>query len=181
MSLLIFGVNQQVLAFRDPTHHSDFDKPNKNLSCLVGASYRDQDSRIQFVKTWSAFVAKKAFTLPADNIEDYLATLKPCFTSQGWDGFSTALKQSGNLELVQNKRFQGSSQIIGMISVSHEESTYLWEVNVPMTLVYQNKYQKLVQELIIHLRLSEQHHGYFKVEQIIGFPQQRKLEPLILD
>jgi hypothetical protein len=166
-------MNQPALAFNDPSIHSDFDKPNKNIGCQVSANYQDQNSRIQFVKAWSAFVAKKAFTLPGENVEEYLATLRPCFTPQGWDGYSKALEQSGNLKLVESKGFKGNSQIIGMISVSHEEFTYLWEVNVPMTLVYQNKYQKLVQELIVHLVISEQYQGNFKVEQIIGFPQQR--------
>jgi hypothetical protein len=162
-------------AFKDPSTHSDFDKINKNLQCISVPEFKEQKIKMNFVKQWSAFVAKKSFTLPFENTEDYLNNIRPCFTEDGWTAYTEALNNSKNIQLIQEKQLKASSQVIGLVSVSHEEFTQIWETNVPMTLIYQNKKQKLIQELVIHLRLRERANNQLQVEQIIGFPKNTRV------
>jgi len=160
-------------AFTDPSQHSGFDIPTKAFECHFQSPMNEPKSKMQFVKQWSAFVAKQSLALPYENIDNYLDQLKNCYTNQGWEGYQLALKHSGNLELVRDKRLYSSSHVVGMISVSHEELSEIWETNVPINLIYQNKAQRFNQELIVHLRLREVGSGKFLVDQIIGYPKQR--------
>lgn len=162
-----------VHALNDPSKHSSFDQRQQDFECRFSAPLDEPKSKMQFVKNWSALVAKQSFTFPYEKTEAYLEKLKGCYTAEGWEAFSMALKHSGNLELVQDKRFSSTSQVVGLVSISHEDFTPIWETNVPINLVYQNKQQRFNQELIVHLRLREVGSGKFLVEQIIGYPKVR--------
>jgi hypothetical protein len=153
------------------TSTSSFYSESKNLNCATYLPHGSNDEHIKIIKNWSAFVSNQAFSIPPQNTDNYLRELRTCFSSNGWDEFTRALKQSGNLALIQAKQFNSSSQVIGLIAVTHQANSNIWETRTPIQVIYQNDSSKITQELIVHLRVVREGNNRLTVSQIVGIPK----------
>lgn len=157
-----FGVNQTGELYPD----------TPEINCNSFVPEENSDSHLEFIKKWAAFISKKMFTLPFNNTEVYLGNFKTCFSADGWQEFNRALQQSGNISLIKAKQYVSSSQVVGMVAISHQQNSNIWETNTPIQITYQNKENKVTQQLIVHLRIVKTQSNHLNVTQIVGIPQQ---------
>ena len=144
----------------DPKIHCDTMMPNGS-----------HEERREYVRRWSAFISKQAFTIPENNINQHLDRIHSCFSDEGWTEYSNAIKRSGNINLIITKKYKGTSSIEGTIAVSHVQDSKLWETNTPLYVVYQNKESRVLQRVIVHLRINELNDRRLRVVQIVGVPR----------
>lgn len=129
------------------------------------------EERREYVRRWSAFISKQAFTIPQNNISKHLERIHRCFSDEGWTEYSNAIERSGNINLIITKKYKGTSSIEGTIAVSHVQDSKLWETNTPLYVVYQNKESRVLQRVIVHLRINELIDRRLRIVQIVGVPR----------
>ena len=144
----------------DPLIHCDSMMPNTS----------DQAKK-DYISKWSAFISKQAFTIPSTNINQHLERIHSCFSNEGWTEYSNAMKRSGNINLIITKKYSGTSSIEGIITISHNIGSKLWETNTPLYIVYQNKESRVLQRVFVHLRINELNDGRLRIVQIVGIPR----------
>ncbi len=154
------------------TSTSNLYADSSSMNCATYLPPGNSDNQTNFIKNWSAFVSKQAFSLPFNGTEDYLRNLRICFSGDGWNEFTRALNQSGNITLIQAKQFNTSTQVIGLIGISHKAHSNIWETKTPIQITYQNDTSKITQELVVHLRIIKERNNRLTVSQIIGIPKQ---------
>lgn len=105
--------------------------------------------------------------------------LQFCYSKAGWTQFSQALKKSGNINLISSNQLIANTHVIGPIQVNHHPQYQSWTTVVPLRVVYQNKNQKISQEMNVHLTINQLNNNQLAVIQIVGKPTHRKIEPSI--
>lgn len=96
--------------------------------------------------------------------------LQPCFTEQGWTGFSAALQKSGNIEAIKSQKLNVTSQIDGQTLITDTKDNQ-WKITLPIAVVYQNDKEKVSQLLSVDLTVSRKTNGDLGITQMIAAPR----------
>jgi hypothetical protein len=144
---------------------------NTEINCFSKLPPKNLILRTQFIKNFSAYISKQAFVIPLENFNQHLEQIKACFSPEGWQEFSTALARSGNIGLIQAKKYMSNGFIEGNITINHQVNTYVWETETPLTIIYQNRENRVSQRLNVHLRIEQGAQGMVRVTQVVGIPR----------
>ena len=93
------------------------------------------------VLTWASQAAVASFGYSYVNYREELQASSGFFTGEGWTQFLRALKDSNNLEAVEDKKMVVSAQMINKPKVAKKElfdGNYAWFIEVPILVTYQN-------------------------------------------
>jgi intracellular multiplication protein IcmL len=116
------------------------------------------------VLTWSTNAITKAYTFSFANYRQELQSSRDLFTTEGWEGFQTALQESGNLKAVVDSKFvttaapRGAPVVVGEGYIS---GRYAWKIEVPILVTYQSANKRQTQDLLVQaiiVRRSELEH-----------------------
>lgn len=124
----------------------------------------------ELIKKWAAQAAEQAFTLNYTQLDSQLKQLRACFTSQGWKSFQDALTRSGNITAIKTQSLTISAMTHGTQSIN-EIKPNEWKVSLPLQVIYQNKEQKLVQELNVDCLIGRKLTGDLGIMQLIAIPK----------
>jgi hypothetical protein len=140
----------------------------------ISASQHDIDHAL--LSTWAQKAARQAFEFNADQIDTQLNALKACFTTQGWQGFSDALKASSNVDVIKTHHLIVSSQINGDVNIEPIKDNQ-WKITIPMHIVYKNDKELLTQQLSVNLLVGRNPSGTLGIMQLIASPIDTKETP----
>lgn len=121
------------------------------------------------VADWSKNATMQAFTYTADSVDAQLESLKKCFTDQGWQGFNSALQQSGNLAAIKSQHLNVSSMVTGAPTFVESRDNQ-WQLTMPVQVVYQNDKQKITQDLKVTLMVGRKPSGELGILQMVAVP-----------
>jgi len=119
---------------------------------------------------WASHAAQQAFDFDYTEIDQQITALEPCFTKNGWASFNKAMTESGNIAAIKEQQFQVKSKPNGTPKLI-ESTDNKWQVMLPLEVTYQNKEQKLTQDLYINLNIGLQISGNLGINQIIASTQ----------
>ncbi|KTD38682.1 IcmL-like protein, partial [Legionella nautarum] len=128
------------------------------------------------VMKWAEKAAEQSFDFDHNTIDNQLASLKSCYTEQGWQGFNDALQKSGNLNAIKSQQLMVSSMVNGESKVIEIKDNQ-WKVIIPMQVVYQNDKEKLTQPLTVNLVVGRKISGDLGIMQMIAIPRQTATSP----
>ncbi|MCX7116067.1 MAG: DotI/IcmL/TraM family protein [Gammaproteobacteria bacterium] len=148
------------------TSTTDMPVPD-TIDCTYAISPQVTQINPSIITKWASKAAEQAFTFESTQINAQLEQLKLCFTNQGWTGFKDALNKSGNLPAIQSQGLTMSAMTQGT-PVLTETKTNEWKVSFPLQVVYQNKQQKLTQDLNIELLIGRKLTGDLGIMQLIA-------------
>ncbi|RAP36914.1 hypothetical protein B1207_05640 [Legionella quinlivanii] len=120
---------------------------------------------------WAAKALQQSFDLDFNTVDQQLASLKNCYTDQGWQSFNDALTKSGNLEAIKAQKLMVSSMIDGQEQVVESKDNQ-WKITFPLQVVYQNDKEKLTQPLSVYLVIGRKITGDLGIMQMIASPRQ---------
>lgn len=177
---LLYGASHLTLLF---TSFSSFTATEtvKNTTAIVAPPAFVIDCQYHFpanqtqitrpiLSNWAEHAAMQAFDFNYDTIDAQLATLKTCFTDQGWQSYQDALKQSKNVIAIKSQHFIVSSHLDGELTIANVKENQ-WKVSLPMQVVYQNDKQKLTQLLKVDLLIGRKINGDLGIMQLIAMPR----------
>ncbi len=119
------------------------------------------------ITTWAEKAAVQSFNFTPASIQNQMDTLKPCYTEQGWRGFSDALQKSGNVESIKSQQLNVSSQLDGTSNINTVKDGQ-WKVTLPLLVVYQNDKEKVTQRLSISLLIGRKPSGDLGIMQLVA-------------
>lgn len=120
---------------------------------------------------WGQQAAQQTFNFTPTTIDAELASLKACYTDQGWQSFNNALVKSGNLDAIRQQKLNVSSTLDGQSTITQIKDNQ-WKVVSPIQVVYQNDKEKIIQSLTINLIVSRKVSGDLGIIQIVAIPRQ---------
>lgn len=89
--------------------------------------------------SWATLAATATFTLDFVNYETSLENLKAYFTNEGYQSFLVALKQSGVITTLVDKKLVMSAVAIGpsiVIAEDEVHGNHFWKVEIPIMVSY---------------------------------------------
>ncbi|WP_133137111.1 DotI/IcmL family type IV secretion protein [Legionella rowbothamii] len=122
------------------------------------------------VLAWSQKAVIQAFSFDPNTLDAQMQQLQACFTEQGWTGFSSALKKSGNVEAIKSQSLKVSSHVDGQGFITDAKDNQ-WKVTLPLVVVYQNEKEKVSQLLSIDLTVNRKPTGDLGITQMIATPR----------
>lgn len=125
------------------------------------------------IETWSKNAVMQLFTFDQDKLNNQLASLKNCFTDQGWQGFNSAFEKSGNLNAIKSKQLTVSSELKGNTSLQVVKDNQ-WKASAPIEVTYRNKEQKITQALTVNLLITRKPSGDLGIMQVIAVPVKKE-------
>ncbi|KTC68262.1 IcmL-like protein [Legionella birminghamensis] len=120
---------------------------------------------------WASKALQQSFDFDFNTIDQQLASLKNCYTDQGWQSFNDALTKSGNLQAIKAQKLMVSSMIDGQEQVIETKDNQ-WKITFPLQVVYQNDKEKLTQPLSVYLVIGRKITGDLGIMQMIASPRQ---------
>ena len=145
--------------------------PTSALNCNYHIPANNAKLDTNLVLQWAQKATQQTFTLDPSTVDVELTDLKACYTDQGWQSFSDALKKSGNLDAIKQQKLNVSSLIDGQATITQNKDNQ-WKVIIPIQVVYQNSKEKIVQSLTINLIVSRKVSGDLGIIQIVAIPRQ---------
>lgn len=128
--------------------------PNGGIIPLVPLDqpYKANDA----ISQWAADVARKAYSFDFVHWRGQLNQLARYFTGNGYEQFLSALKKSGNVAAVRDKRLVGTAIASPAIITSEGplNSVYTWEVEVPLQVRYSSARETIKQSLLITMTVQ---------------------------
>lgn len=122
------------------------------------------------VLAWSQKAVIQAFSFAPNTLDAQMQQLQACFTEQGWTGFSSALKKSGNVEAIKSQSLTVSSHVDGQGFITDAKDNQ-WKVTLPLVVVYQNEKEKVSQLLSVDLTVNRKPTGDLGITQMIATPR----------
>lgn len=123
---------------------------------------------------WAKDSVTQIYNYSFIDYKDVLVKIKEYFTSDGYDAYISALKQSGNLDLIRDKNLVVSAKFLQDPEVMREglfDGVYSWELEFPLVITYQGDTEKLKQDVQVTLlvqRVSKSKNpkgiGIFSIE-----------------
>jgi intracellular multiplication protein IcmL len=104
------------------------------------------------VLSWTSDSITKAYTFSFANYRQELQSVRPSFTTSGWQGFERALEESGNLKAVIENMFVTTAVPRGapvIVSEGLVNGRYAWRVEVPIVVTYQSANTRTTQDLLV--------------------------------
>ncbi len=142
--------------------------PVINCEYKIPAQTKNIDQKL--VISWAQNALVQAFTFDPLSLDAQMQKLQPCFTEQGWTGFSAALQKSGNIEAIKSQKLTVTSQINGPVLVTEAKDNQ-WKLTVPLTVTYQNEKEKVGQLLSVDLTIGRKINGDLGITQMIAAPR----------
>lgn len=128
--------------------------PNGEIIPLVPLDqpYKANDA----ISQWAADVARKAYSFDFVHWRGQLNQLAQYFTGAGYEQFLSALKKSGNVAAVRDKRLVGTAIASPAIITSEGalNSVYTWEVEVPLQVRYSSARETIRQSLLVTMTVQ---------------------------
>lgn len=110
--------------------------------------------------SWASQVAMGAYTYNFANYRQKLQSQEINFTSDAWQQFLTQLKDSGNIQAVDQRKINVSAVIAGSPVVVYEgmlSGRYAWKVQAPLLVTFvsaSDRFQKNYMVTMIIVRVS---------------------------
>jgi hypothetical protein len=142
--------------------------PKPIVNCLY-AIPPEKTIDADLLSTWATKAAIQSFEFTPETIDAQLEALKPCFTTQGWQGFFEALTASGNINAIKTQQLLVTAQLDGEPAITPIKDNQ-WKVILPMHVVYNNDKERLTQRLTIELRVGRNASGSLGIIQLIAIP-----------
>ena len=146
-------------------------QPEPVIDCKYRIPAETTNIQQSIISTWAEKAAVQSFAFNPATIDEELASLKACYTDQGWQGFNDALKKSGNIDAIKSQHLTVNSQVDGELKVNPVKDNQ-WKVTVPVQVVYQNDKEKLTQLLSVDLLIGRKISGDLGIMQMIATPRQ---------
>jgi intracellular multiplication protein IcmL len=111
------------------------------------------------VSNWVAGAVVKAYTFDFANWRAQLSAARNDFTPQGWKGFEAALKDSGVLQTVLEKKYVTTAVPTGapvMINQGVVDGHYAWKFQMPILVTYQSSERTVPQNLMVNVLVVRQ-------------------------
>ena len=108
------------------------------------------------ITQWAADIARKAYSFDFVHWRSQLSHLARYFTEDGYEQFLSALKKSGNVTAVRNKRLVGAAIASPSIVTSEGvlNRVYTWEIEIPLQVRYSSAKETISQSLLITLTVQ---------------------------
>lgn len=93
------------------------------------------------IVAWTSQVAVQLFTVDFFNIDEQIQTLRPFFTESGWVAMNAALRDSGWVASLVEKKLSVSAVLQGSPSVLRHgvlNGAYSWVINFPLLVTYES-------------------------------------------
>ena len=139
--------------------------PIINCNYHIPANQTAIDSAL--ITSWTEKATLQSFSFSPATIDSQLDALKPCFTEQGWKGFSEALQKSGNIESIKTQQLNVSSQSDGATNINTVKDNQ-WKLTLPIQVVYQNTKEKVTQRLAVTVLVGRKPNGDLGIMQMIA-------------
>lgn len=111
------------------------------------------------VSNWVANAVVRAYTFDFANWRSQLSAARENFTPQGWKGFEAALKDSGVLQTVLEKKYVTTAVPTGapvLINQGMVEGHYAWRFQMPLLVTYQSSEKTVPQNLMVNIFVVRQ-------------------------
>ncbi len=130
---------------------------NNNQGASPDAPVNQANMSDNDVLNWATTAAQQAYTYDFKNYQKQLQLLQEQFTPEGWKAFMAALKQSNNLNVVQQRKLVASATPTGKAIVVKEGVTnglYTWKILLPMQAVYESESRLIKQNLMVTMLVT---------------------------
>lgn len=143
-------------------------QPVINCDYKIPAETKTIDQSL--VLTWAENATTQAFDFEPASLDTQLQKLQSCFTTQGWEGFNTALQKSGNIDAIKTQNLTVSSQLDGQAQITSATENE-WKITLPLQVVYQNDKEKVTQLLNVKVTIGRKITGDLGITQMIATPK----------
>jgi len=128
--------------------------------------------------TWAKNAAMNIYALDYVTWRQVLQGVEVYFTPKGYQDFLIALKASTNLEAIKTKRQVVSLSVTGAPQITRSgqmspELPYSWDVQMPVTVTYQNSADEIIKQNATILMLIER-------ESLLRYKDGIAIEQLVL-
>ena len=109
--------------------------------------------------TWVANSVVQAYTFDFANWRAQLSAARSNFTNPGWHGFETALKDSGVLQTVLEKKYVTTAVPTSapvLINQGMVDGRYAWKFQIPLLVTYQSSERTVPQNLMVEVLVVRQ-------------------------
>lgn len=119
---------------------------------------------IKDVLEWTSNAVTRSYTFSFANYREEFSQSRSNFTTEGWNGFEKALKDSGNLESVLEKKMVVTAIPVSapyVVAEGNFNGTYMWQIEFEIIVTYQTPSEKINQPLNVRatvIRQSETKH-----------------------
>lgn len=144
--------------------------PSAVIDCNYKIPAQVKSVEQSVVLAWSEKAVIQSFSFDPNTLDAQMQKLQACFTEQGWTGFSTALKKSGNIEAIKSQSLTVSSHVDGQGFITNAKDNQ-WKVTLPLVVVYQNEKEKVSQLLSVDLTVNRKPTGDLGITQMIATPR----------
>lgn len=144
-------------------------KSVNSMTCNFRITAKTASTNESLLLDWATYATTQSFNFNFDTIETQLAQLRPCYTEEGWTKFTTALKNSGNIDAIKAQKINMFSQIDGQPELSSSENNQ-WKISFPLTVFYQanNSKDKISQRLNVKVIVGRNPTDDIGIMQIIA-------------
>ena len=112
---------------------------------------------IDDIVSWTTMVGVQVFTLDFFNAEEQLEKSRSYFTQEGWDAMQKALKDSGWIASVKEKKLSVTSVLKESASVLKHgvlDGSYTWVIHFPLLVSYESPSENRVETRTFTLRIK---------------------------
>lgn len=88
---------------------------------------------------WASQIATAAYSYSFVDYREKIQALEPSFTGNGWQEFLRRLKESGNIEAIEQRRMIVSAVVASTPIIVHQgmlDGRYAWKVQVPISATF---------------------------------------------
>lgn len=113
----------------------------------------------QVILKWAAEAATAAYTFDFYNYQSVFKGIRPYFTKVGYDNFIAAIKASGLIARVIEKKIIVSAVVTGSPVIMKEGpivgGLYAWQVQFPMLLTFQSQSDQSDSKVVVTLLIAQ--------------------------
>jgi|AntRauTorckE5430_2_1112549.scaffolds.fasta_scaffold00008_26 intracellular multiplication protein IcmL len=114
---------------------------------------------------WASQVAVQLFTVDFFNIDSQINELRPFFTEPGWVAMNAALRDSGWVASLVEKKLSVSAVLKGSPSVLRHgmvNGAYAWVINFPLLVTYESASEQRKETRVFTLTVTRVDADYSK-------------------
>lgn len=134
------------------------DNPSCSCSCDNKIIYRHEKITYNSLTNWAKEATSSSLSFGFGNYESALEKASQYYTHQGWNDFTLALKQSGNLDIIVEDKLIVKAIPSGQPSVVKEkkqDGRRAWEVELPILMKYENAEKTLRESLHVKMTIMQ--------------------------
>lgn len=127
-------------------------------SVCINSAVLAQTSDDKYITNFAIQSVLSTFTYDSLSYEKQIADLQKTFTTEGWKNFSSALNQSGNIEIVKENNMVVSAYKNGdatIESYTQNKASENWVVKVPSMVTYSNEYVAIDQPMTSYISIDK--------------------------